>query len=159
LTRAGTRSSRVVIGYGDLQLVPKLINFVIQEIASRDSQMDISFNFEHKLQNCMVTAAAALALVGPAYSQTAAKASFERDLQPVLNRDCAGCHTSGGHAGGFRMDTFESFMAGGERGAPVVMGDLERSNIIKAISYGDPDLKMPPTKGKIPDEDAAVIRN
>jgi mono/diheme cytochrome c family protein len=97
-------------------------------------------------------------LAAPAYSQTPNPDSFQTVLLPVLNRDCAGCHTSGGHAGGFRMDTLQSFMQGGELGSPVVLGDPDHSLIMKAISYEDPNLKMPPTKGKIADADAAVIR-
>ncbi len=120
--------------------------------------MAISFDFGNKLQKSIFAAIIALVFASAAYSQTAAEASFKQDLQPVLDRDCAGCHTSGGHAGSFRMDTFELFMLGGDQGSPVKMGDPEHSLIMKAISYEDPDLKMPPTKGKIPDEDIAAIR-
>jgi len=56
------------------------------------------------------------------------------------------------------MDSFESFMQGGELGSPVKMGDPDHSLILKAVSYQDPDLKMPPTKGRIAEEDIAVIR-
>jgi len=121
--------------------------------------MALSFDFKYKLQNWIFTGAAVVAFAIPAHSQTPAAASFERDLQPVLNRDCAGCHTAGGHAGDFRMDSFESFMKGGEDGSPVIMGDPEHSMIMKAVLYQDPVRKMPPTKGKIADEDIAVIRN
>ncbi len=120
--------------------------------------MASSIKHEHRFQGLILGGAVALAFAAPGFAQTPVEASFTRDLQPVLNRDCAGCHTAGGHAGGFRMDTFQSFMEGGERGAPVKLGDAEHSLILKAISYQDPELKMPPTKGKIADEDIAVIR-
>jgi mono/diheme cytochrome c family protein len=83
-------------------------------------------------------------------------ASYDEGLKPVLARNCSGCHTSGGHAGGLRMDSSELILKGGEKGPVIVPGDPQNSLLVKAIHYDDADLKMPP-RGKISNADIAAI--
>ncbi|MEP6536837.1 MAG: PSD1 and planctomycete cytochrome C domain-containing protein [Bryobacteraceae bacterium] len=82
--------------------------------------------------------------------------TYEERVRPVLLRNCSGCHVSGGHAGGLKMDTYAEIRKGGGRGPTVVPGDPAASLLSKAIHYGDDVLKMPP-RGKIADADIAVI--
>ena len=83
-------------------------------------------------------------------------ASFQDRVQPIVFKNCNGCHTFGGHAGELRMDSFATLMKGGGRGPAVVPGHPESSLLLKAVQYGDPDLKMPP-RGKLADSDIAAI--
>src|SRR5882757_4262526 len=102
----------------------------------------------------------AVALVAslPVAAQTGADpaTSFQDRIQPIVFKNCNGCHTFGGHAGELRMDSFATLMKGGGRGPAVVPGHPEGSLLLKAVRYGDPDLKMPP-RGKLADSDIAAL--
>jgi mono/diheme cytochrome c family protein len=97
------------------------------------------------------------AMLTPASAQAPASApSYEGTIQPIIFKNCNGCHTFGGHAGGLRMDTYESLLQGGDNGPVVVKGDPAKSLLVKAVHYNDPDIKMPP-KGKLAESDIAAI--
>lgn len=81
---------------------------------------------------------------------------YEEQIQPIFDKNCAGCHTSGGHSGGLRLDNFRTMMAGSENGAVVLGGNPDGSPLVRAIRYKDEMLQMPP-KGKLPDSDIATI--
>jgi hypothetical protein len=85
---------------------------------------------------------------------------FETKIRPVLAASCYKCHAATAEKikGGLLLDTREGMLRGGETGEAVVPGDLDKSLLIEAIRYGNPDLSMPPKKagGKLPD---AVIHD
>ncbi len=84
--------------------------------------------------------------------------SYQENIKPIVDRKCSGCHVNGGHAGGLQLDSFQSMMRGGDDGPVVALGDLDGSQISKAIHYQDSDLKMPPeNRGKLDDADIAAI--
>src|SRR5438477_11505884 len=80
---------------------------------------------------------------------------FEKKVRPVLVEHCYSCHAAGAKKvrGGLLLDSRAALRKGGDSGPALVAGKPEESLLIKAILYGDPELKMPP-KGKLP---AAVI--
>jgi hypothetical protein len=55
------------------------------------------------------------------------EASFQNRVQPIVFKNCNGCHTFGGHAGELRMDSLATLMKGGDRGPVVVPGHPESS--------------------------------
>src|SRR2546423_5305360 len=71
---------------------------------------------------------------------------FEAKVRPVLAQNCYKCHSvqEGKSKGDLTLDTREGLLKGGENGPVLVPGDPEKSKLIKAISYTDPDLQMPP---------------
>jgi len=75
---------------------------------------------------------------------------FEKHIRPVLVEHCYGCHSPGaekGVKGGLLLDTRDGLRKGGDSGPAIVVGDPERSLLIKAVRYHDENLQMPP-KGK-----------
>ena len=83
---------------------------------------------------------------------------FEKKIRPVLAEQCYACHSSETMAlGELRVDSREAIRKGGSRGSAVAPGSPEGSVLLKAISYADLDLKMPPT-GKLSDEQIADFR-
>jgi hypothetical protein len=74
---------------------------------------------------------------------------FERKIRPVLAERCFSCHDSKTRTSGLALDTKAGLQKGGNRGVVIVAGDSEGSRLIRALSYEDPELKMPPT-GKLP---------
>ena len=73
-----------------------------------------------------------------------AVAHFESRIRPVLVERCVQCHGGEKQKGGLRLDSREGWVQGGKSGAAIVPGDIEKSLLIKAIHYKDPDLRMPP---------------
>jgi hypothetical protein len=96
---------------------------------------------------------AIVALLGAAQAQEAASDRldfFEKRIRPVLVERCYSCHSiaSRRQKGGLALDSREAMLRGGESGRAVVPGDPEKSLLVKAIRYGDEDLRMPPAKQK-----------
>ncbi len=105
---------------------------------------------------CVVALAGVLAAVPAGAEETAAEKVrfFEAKIRPVLAEKCYGCHSpSNKIKGDLRLDTKDGILRGGEHGPAVIPGDPEKSPLIKAIRYEDPDLSMPPKDkgGKLPD--------
>ena len=73
-------------------------------------------------------------------------AYFESRIRPVLVERCVECHGAEKQKGGLRLDSRAGWESGGESGAAIVPGVVEKSLLIKAIHYTETDLKMPPEK-------------
>lgn len=71
---------------------------------------------------------------------------FEKKVRPVLVESCFECHSAGAKKvkGSLYLDSREAVLRGGDAGKVVVPGEPEKSLLIKAIEYGDPELQMPP---------------
>ena len=82
-------------------------------------------------------------------------AFFEKNIRPVLVRECYTCHSSAAKKlkGKLSLETREGIRKGGATGPAVVPGDTKKSLLLQAIKQTHEDLKMPPNK-KL---DAALI--
>lgn len=71
---------------------------------------------------------------------------FEQQIRPILAESCFGCHST--HAVRLRadllLDSREGIGRGGEGGPILVAGEPERSRLIEAIRWTNPDFQMPP---------------
>jgi hypothetical protein len=100
---------------------------------------------------------ALLVLLAPAAAQEPKKPSpealefFEKKVRPVLVERCHSCHSAEAKKlkGAFRVDSREAILKGGDAGPAIVPGEPDKSLLVKAVRYVDPDLKMPP-KEKLP---------
>lgn len=73
-----------------------------------------------------------------------AKISFMRDVAPILVQRCTACHGDRKDSGDYRAQTFENLMRNGSSDdAPIVPGKPDASLMIKLITAGDPDDRMP----------------
>ena len=86
---------------------------------------------------------------------------FEKNVRPILIDRCYECHSAQKNSskGGLILDSRDGAFKGGDEGPSVVPGDLEKSLLIKAVRYTDPEFAMPPKKtgGKLPDDKIAVL--
>jgi mono/diheme cytochrome c family protein len=75
---------------------------------------------------------------------------FETKIRPLLIERCASCHgeQSGKKKGGLTLDRPEGLLKGGSSGPAFVAGAPEKSRILQAVRYTDPDLQMPPEASK-----------
>ncbi len=69
---------------------------------------------------------------------------FEKKIRPLLVAKCYACHGEKLASSGLRLDFKAGWERGGNRGTAIVPGDPDGSLLIKAISFRDPQLKMPP---------------
>jgi hypothetical protein len=81
---------------------------------------------------------------------------FETKVRPILANNCYSCHTNSS-LGGLRLDSLDSMMRGGKRGAAIVPGDPEKSLMIQALKQTVADgLKMP-MGGKLKDSEIETL--
>jgi WD40 repeat protein len=67
----------------------------------------------------------------PASAQQAV--SFSQDIAPILREKCIICHNHITRKGGLNLETYESLINGGRRGAPVVSGKSGESLLVKFL--------------------------
>ncbi|HUQ70460.1 MAG TPA: DUF1549 domain-containing protein, partial [Planctomycetaceae bacterium] len=83
---------------------------------------------------------------------------FETRIRPLLVERCYQCHSqrAGKQEGHLRLDHVDAWIKGGDRGGAVVPGNVDKSLLIQAVRYTDPDFQMPPTE-KLPNEAIAAL--
>src|SRR5262245_13005318 len=70
---------------------------------------------------------------------------FEKRVRPVLVEHCYACHsTSGKQKGNLFLDSRDGVRKGGDSGPAIVPGKPAESLLLKAVSYGNEELQMPP---------------
>ena len=82
---------------------------------------------------------------------------FDQKVKPVLEHACFKCH--GGESkikGGLRLTTRAGLLKGGETGPSIDLAAPDKSLLLKAISYKDEDLQMPP-KEQLPADQVALL--
>ena len=85
-------------------------------------------------------------LVGQIPADDAAPApkpvSFYRQVRPILQRHCSGCHQPAKQGGNLQLITYDDFKKGGEQGASFVPGQPDESLIVKQISGEKPEMPL-----------------
>jgi Protein of unknown function (DUF1553)/Protein of unknown function (DUF1549)/Planctomycete cytochrome C len=84
---------------------------------------------------------------------------FENNIRPLLVNNCYKCHSREATKlkGGLSLEFRETVLKGGDTGPALVPGDPEKSLLIKAVRYTDPDLQMPPKDRKLADDQIALL--
>jgi len=96
-------------------------------------------------------------VIAAAVHASADDAFFREKVEPILRERCYECHSHAGKIkGGLVLDSRSGWQAGGDSGPAVVPGSLEKSRIIEAVRYANPDMEMPP-KAKLPDAEIAIL--
>ena len=76
---------------------------------------------------------------------------FTRDVRPILQERCFACHGSDKQKSGYRLDSREAAMQGGDSGdAAILVGKSAASPLIQFVSGLDADKLMPPKKSDKP---------
>src|ERR1051326_6497987 len=101
---------------------------------------------------CLIAfAAIALCPLSAAELPKAQRDFFENRIRPIFVDNCYKCHcpAQGKAKGGPELAWKGVWEKGGDSGAAIVPGDPEKSLLIKAIRYTDPDLQMPPKGNRL----------
>jgi hypothetical protein len=98
-------------------------------------------------------------LAGAAELTPAQTRFFESKIRPLMADKCYKCHSQQAEKvkAGLLLDTRAGVLKGGETGPAIVPGDPEKSLLIKAVRYTDPDLQMPPKDKKLSDDQIADL--
>ncbi len=84
---------------------------------------------------------------------------YKQKVEPLLKSACYECHShaSGEASGKLMVDSLIAMTDGGTRGAALQAGKPEASLMLKAVTYADTELQMPPD-GQLPAEQIEVLR-
>lgn len=97
---------------------------------------------------------ALLTLVLPAWADT----SYFREIRPILQAQCQGCHQPNSKASGLDVTTFEGLTAGGRRGSSFKAGASDDSLLLKYLT-GDAKPQMPLGQPPLKAEQIALFRS
>lgn len=75
---------------------------------------------------------------------SAADIDFIHDVQPILSKRCAKCHSGTQRKGGLSINSRQSLLSGGESGRVVHAGKSGSSSLISRIMATDAAERMPP---------------
>ena len=88
--------------------------------------------------------------------------SFANDVMPVLGQHCIECHDAGGagtEKSGFKVDSYDSVMAGTTLGPMVVAGEPLSSNLYRMVAREvDKSIRMPHGRNSLTAEERALIK-
>ncbi len=90
--------------------------------------------------------------------KAASTPSFTRDVAPILQKNCLGCHSSSVHRGGLVLDSYDALMKGGKHGQEILPHDAKGSRITAMIE-GEINPQMPLDAEPLPASDIAIIKS
>lgn len=89
----------------------------------------------------------------------AASKDFKRDIQPIFENRCVGCHSATATMGSLNLESFEGLMKGGNNGPVVVPGKAKESMLYLSVIGQAPNIgRMPFSNEVMPDHEAETIR-
>lgn len=84
--------------------------------------------------------------------------SFYKQVQPILEAKCAGCHTGDKPKGGLRLDSLTAVLKGGKNdGAAVTPGKPASSSLLARVKTTDEDAVMPPKGEKLTADEIRIL--
>ena len=84
--------------------------------------------------------------------------SYYREIQPLLQKHCTGCHQPASKASGLDLTTYADFLKGGKRG-PAFLSDKPDDSITLRYLTAAIQPRMPLGKDALPDTDIALFRD
>jgi hypothetical protein len=78
----------------------------------------------------------------PSSAQSDAKVSYFRQIRPVLQRQCQGCHQPASKQAGLLLTSYDGFRSGGKGGPAFLAGKPDQS-LVMAYLKGDRQPRMP----------------
>ena len=87
-----------------------------------------------------------------------AKVSYFRDIRPIFQEHCQGCHQPAKPGGEYVMTSFDRLLKGGETEfAAIVPGDPDESQIVLMITPVDGKADMPKDKPPLSENQVALV--
>ncbi len=100
------------------------------------------------------------ASVSLAADETPSKISYDRQIRPIFQANCQGCHQPAKAGGDYVMTSFERLLKAGESGtAGVVPGKPDESELLRQITPGaDGKAEMPKDKPALSSTDVELVK-
>ena len=84
--------------------------------------------------------------------------SFYKDIRPIFQANCQGCHQPSKARGKYIMTDFEKLIQGGDSGDPaIVPGDPQNSYLVEVITPIDGEAEMPQKADPLHETEIALI--
>ncbi|MEC7639356.1 MAG: c-type cytochrome domain-containing protein, partial [Verrucomicrobiota bacterium] len=84
--------------------------------------------------------------------------SFYRDIRPIFQANCQGCHQPSKARGKYIMTDFEKLIQGGESGeSAIIPGDPQNSYLVEVITPIDGEAEMPQKADPLHETEIALI--
>ena len=94
----------------------------------------------------------------PAAEATVKTVSYWKQVRPIFQAHCQGCHQPARDKGGYVMTDFARLLAGGDSGhKAIVPGQPKQSVLVESIEPVDGEAEMPKDKAPLKPEDRATI--
>jgi len=110
------------------------------------------------VSGCSLAAAALFAVAACSPSGV----SYNKDVQPILAKNCSECHTPGEKgfaASGLDTTNYQSLMKGGKFGPLIKSGDALSSSLNMLVEgRAHPSIQMPHGRAKLPDKDMELLK-
>ncbi|MCA9135870.1 MAG: PSD1 domain-containing protein [Planctomycetales bacterium] len=89
----------------------------------------------------------------------AERVQFQRDIGPLLQKHCIGCHGADEQNGGLRLDHRDGAFAHTDSGdSAIVPGKPDQSTLLSRVTSTDEDTQMPPEGDRLSKEDVDLLR-
>ena len=86
------------------------------------------------------------------------KVSFDKQIRPILQAHCQGCHQPAKAGGAYVMTAFEQMLKGGESGEPaIVSGKPAESHLIEVITPQAGKAEMPQNKPPLAESEIGLL--
>ena len=100
-----------------------------------------------------------LASFASADDAAADKVSFYKQIRPIFQAQCQGCHQPAKAQGGFVMTSFDRLLSGGESGEQaIVPGQPDASHLLAEITPKDGQAEMPKDKAPLSQVEIDLVR-
>jgi WD40 repeat protein/mono/diheme cytochrome c family protein len=87
-----------------------------------------------------------------------APVSYWKQIRPIFQASCQGCHQPAKNKGGYVMTDFTHLLAGGESGdKAIIAGKPDASALVAAITPKDGEADMPKNKPALPADELTLI--
>ena len=97
-----------------------------------------------------------LILAGPTSTEPV-PVDFDRDIKPILQKNCFSCHGAEKPRGGLRLDARAHAIAGGDSGPAIVPGKASESLLIKLVAAHEDVRPMPPKGDRLTAAETAML--
>ena len=85
--------------------------------------------------------------------------SFTKELAPLINEKCVGCHGPAMQCANLRLDTFAGWTKGGKSGQLLTVGVPLRSLILFRMATDDTKIRMPKDQDALEKETLTMVAN
>ncbi len=95
----------------------------------------------------------------PAQQAEEQRVSFYKQIRPIFQANCQGCHQPAKSGGEYVMTTFEQLLLGGESGAPAIVAKKpDDSYLLELITAVDGEAEMPRGRKPLNEAEVELIR-